>query len=305
MATKRDYYDILGVSKTASEAEIKTAYRKLARQHHPDVDKSPGAAEKFKEISEAYQVLSNVEKKRAYDQFGHSAFDPGGGFGPGAGGPFGGFRTYSYSTGKGNPNVDFDFGGFADPFDLFEQIFGMGGFGGPFGGAAGGAYRRTPTYQLEIAFEEAIHGTTKTVRLEDEKGKQKEMTIKVPAGVDNGTRMRFEGVDIVFRVRRHPEFLREGADIFSEVTLTIPQVVLGDVVTVKTVWGEVSLKVPAGTEPGALIRIRDKGVPHLRSSGYGDHYVRVRLQIPEKLSSEEKGLYEKLQKLSSKKKSWF
>lgn len=300
MATKRDYYEVLGVPKTASDAEIKSAYRKLARQHHPDVDKSPGAADRFKEISEAYQVLSNAEKRKAYDQFGHAPFEPGGGFGAGAGGPFGGFRTYTYSG--GGPQVDFDFGGFADPFDLFEQIFGMGGFGGA---GFGQAYRRQPTYQLEISFDEAINGVTKEIEVADAEGKRKRLSIKIPAGVDNGTRMRFEGIDIVFRVPRHPEFIREGADIFSEITLTIPQVVLGDVVRVNTVGGPVNLKVSAGTEPGSLIRIKGKGVAKLQGAGKGDHYVRVKLQVPQKLSGEEKELYEKLAKFSSKKKGWF
>lgn len=306
MATKRDYYEILGVNKGASEAEIKSAYRKLARQHHPDVDKSAGAAERFKEVSESYQVLSDSQKKKAYDQFGHAAFEPGGGFGAGAGSPFGGFKTYSYSTRGGGPNVEFDFGGFADPFDLFEQIFGMGG-GGPFGGAGSpfGGYQRTPTYQMEVSFEESVRGATKEVQLQDGQGKVKKMTLKVPAGVDNGTRIRFEGIDIVFRVQRSAEFHREGADIFSEVTLSIPQLVLGDVAEVKTVWGKVNLKVPAGTEPGALIRIKDQGMPNLRGGGKGDHYVRVKVEVPKKITSEEKELYEKLNNLKSKKKNWF
>lgn len=301
MATKRDYYEILGVNKSATDAEIKSAYRKLARQHHPDVDKTQGAAEKFKEISESYQVLSDQQKRKAYDQFGHAAFDAAGagGFG-GAGGPFGGFRTYSYS-GNG-PKVDFDFGGFSDPFDLFEQIFGMGG---SFGGQGFGSYQRQPTYQLEISFEEAVMGTTKEVVIPEKQGRSKRMTIKVPSGVDNGTRIRFDNVDIIFRVRRHPDFLREGDDIFSDVTLSVPQIILGDVVEVKTVWGKVNLRIPAGTESGALIRIKDQGVPHVRGSGKGDHYVRVKMEVPKKLTSEEKNLYEKLAALRSKKKSWF
>jgi molecular chaperone DnaJ len=298
MATKRDYYEVLGVPKAASDAEIKTAYRKLARQHHPDIDKTPGASDRFKEISEAYQVLSDTEKRKAYDQFGHTPFEPGG-FGAGAGGPFGGFKSYTYST--GGPKVDFDFGGFSDPFDLFEQIFGMGGMGG-----FGGNYRRTPTYQMDISFDEAVFGADKSVEISDEQGKSKRMTIKIPAGIDNGTRMRFEGVDIIFRVNRNPEFLREGTDIFSEVTLTIPQIVLGDAVDVKTIWGEVKLKIPAGAQPGSLIRIKGKGVPYVRnSSSKGDHYVRIKLEVPQKLSSEEKKLYEELNKLKTKKKSWF
>lgn len=300
MATKKDYYEILGVSKSASEAELKSAYRKLARSHHPDIDKTAGAADKFKEISEAYQVLSDPGKRKTYDQFGAAAFAPGQGF-PGAqgGNPFaGGFKTYAYSSSRGNP-----FEGFEDPFELFEQIFGGGN---PFAGFGGGqAYRRTPTYQLELSFEEAVHGTSKEVQIPGETSKGKRMNLKVPAGVDNGTRMRFEGMEIVFRVKRHPEFLREGSDIFSEINLMIPQIVLGDIVEIETVWGKVNLKVPTGTEPGSLIRIKDKGVPNLQKSGKGDHYVRVKLEVPKKLSAEEKSLYEKLLSLKSRKKSWF
>src|SRR3989339_926023 len=125
---KRDYYEILGVNKSASAEELKSAYRKLARKHHPDIDKTAGAAERFKEIGEAYQVLSDTQKKQAYDQFGHAAFDRSQGFpgGAGAGGfnPFGGggggWKTYTWSQGGGGPNAGFDFGGFEDPFDLFE-----------------------------------------------------------------------------------------------------------------------------------------------------------------------------------------
>lgn len=299
MATKRDYYEVLGVAKNASEQEVKSAYRKLARAHHPDVDKTSGAESRFKEISEAYQVLSDPEKKKTYDQFGHAAFTSGSGF-PGGGGGAGGPFRYTYSTGGGNPNVGFDFGGFEDPFSLFEQIFGMGGMSG-FGGRT---YRQNPTYQLEIDFEDAVFGTTKHVQVQDD-GRKKELTIKVPAGVDNGTRMRFEGMDIIFRIRRHPDFTRDGTDIFSEITLTIPQIVLGDVVEVKTVWGRVNLKVPIGTEPGALIRIKGQGMPNLRGSSKGDHYVRVKLEVPKKLSVEERNLYEKLLSLKPHKKSWF
>ncbi|MDO8570048.1 MAG: DnaJ C-terminal domain-containing protein [Candidatus Daviesbacteria bacterium] len=299
MANKKDFYEILGVTKSASDAEIKSAYRKLARSHHPDIDKSAGAADKFKEISEAYQVLSDPGKRKTYDQFGADAFSPGSG-GGGGGNPFagGGFRNYSYSTSSGNP-----FSGFEDPFDLFEQIFGGGN---PFSGFGGGqAYKRTPTYQLELSFEEAVHGTSKEVQIPGESGRSKKMNLKIPAGVDNGTKMRFEGMDIVFRVKRHHEFLREGSDIFSEINLSIPQIVLGDVVEVETVWGKVNLKVSTGTEPGSLIRIKDKGAPNLQRAGKGDHYVRVKLEVPKKLSTEEKSLYEKLLSLKSHKKSWF
>ena len=296
MATKRDYYEILGVSKSASDAEIKSAYRKLARKHHPDVDKSAGAAEKFKEISEAYQVLSDAQKRKSYDQFGHSGPTPFGGFGN-----QGGSRTYSWSSGGGNPNVQFDFGGFEDPFDLFEQIFGGSGFGG--------FQRRRPTYQLSISFDEAMKGISKDVEIEerDQHGRltRKRLKIKVPAGVDNGTKMRFNDLDIVFNVSRNLEFLREGADIFSEITVNIPQLVLGDVFEVNTVQGKVKVKVPPGTQPGSLVKLKGKGVPRLGTTGHGDHYVRVNLEVPKNPSKQEKQLYEELYNLSAKKKGWF
>lgn len=300
MAAKRDYYEILGVNKNAPDAEIKAAYRRLARLHHPDVDKTAGAEQRFKEISEAYQVLSDTQKKQAYDQFGHSAFEPGagGGFGGAGFNPFGGFRTYNYSG--GNPNVEFDFGDFQDPFSLFEQFFGSSGFGDIF--------RRRPTYQMELTFDEAISGVTKEIEVEkrERNGQtsRSRMSIRVPAGVDTGTKMRFGEMDIVFRVKPHPEFQREGADIFSETTLSIPQLILGDLIKVKTIEGIINLKVTPGTDPGTLIKIKGKGVTSLQG-GKGDHYVRVKVSIPKRLSSEEKRLYEELKDLSNKRKGWF
>lgn len=297
MATKKDLYEILGVGKKASAEEIKSAYRRLARKHHPDIDKAAGAAERFKEISEAYQILSDSQKKQAYDQFGHAAFDrsgasgSGGPFGGVQGSPFGGYRTYSWSSGGAGPNMDF--GGFEDPFDLFEQIFGGAS---PFGG-----YRSRPTYQMNLTFNEAIKGVTKEIEIEQRNDKgtleRKRMKIKVPAGVDNGTKMKFGDIDIIFQVERHPEFIREGADVFSELKVSIPQLILGDMFEIKTVEGKVKVKIPPGTPPGSLVRLKGKGVPSLRG-GHGDHFIRVMLQIPQNLSAEEKQLYQKLKELS-------
>ncbi len=306
MATKRDFYEILGVSKTASEAEIKSAYRKLARTHHPDIDKSAGAAEKFKELSEAYQVLSDPSKKRNYDQFGHAAFSggsPGGGnpFSGGQGNPFGGF-SYSWNSSAGGQNPQ----DFVDPFDLFNQIFGgMGGFGGDF--AQG--FRRRQAYQMDLTFDEAVHGVTKEVEIQRIEGNHRQavnerMSIKVPAGVNNGTKMRFGDVDLVFRVRADKEFVREGSDIFSEIHLGVPQAVLGEVVEIKTIHGKVKLKIPAGTQAGSLVRVKGKGVPTLKGS-VGDHYVRILVDIPKNLTSDEHKLYEQLANFKNKKKNWF
>ena len=283
MATKRDYYEILGVTKTASGAELKSAYRKLARLHHPDIDKSEGADIRFKEIGEAYQVLSNPGKRQNYDRFGHT----------GPTNPFGGGGGQSYQWSSGNPNVQFDFGGFEDPFQLFEQIFGMSGFGGA-------GFKRRPTYQMNLSFDESIHGSTKQISVDGKK-----LTIKIPAGVDNGTKMRFGEIDLSFRVNRHPDFIREGADVFSEINVSIPQLVLGDVFEVNTVTGKVSVKVPPGTQPGSLVRLKAKGMPRLGSTGHGDHYVRVNMSVPQNPSKDEKKLYEELYNLGSKKKTWF
>lgn len=319
---KKDYYSTLGVSKSASDSEIKSAYRKLARKHHPDVDKSVGAEARFKEVSEAYQILSDSNKRKTYDQFGSAAFEPGaggagaygnpfsgaGGFNPfdsAQGGPFGqGGFSYSWSSSGGqggDPPAD----GFVDPFDLFEQIFGMSGFGEQFAQS----FRRRQTYQMDLTFDEAVHGVRKEVEIQRVEGNQNKvsrerMTIKVPAGVDEGVRMRFGDVDLVFRVKRHPEFLREGSDIFTESSLTVPQAVLGDTIDVKTIHGMVKLKVPAGTQSGSLIRIKGKGVPTLKG-GTGDHYVRIKVEVPKTVSAEEKKLYEQLSTLKGKKKSWF
>ena len=161
---------------------------------------------------------------------------------------------------------------------------------------------------MNLSFDEAISGTTKEIEVEKRERngtvKRERMTIRVPAGVDDGTRMRFGEIEIVFRVRSHPEFTREGSDILSEKTLTIPQLVLGDTIEVNTIEGSVKVKIPAGTEPGALVRIKGRGVASLRG-GKGDHYVRIKVDIPKNLSAKEKKLYEELKDASSKKKSWF
>lgn len=282
-----DYYKTLGVEKSATAEDIKKAYRKLAVQFHPDKNKSKEAEEKFKEINQAYEVLGNPQKRQQYDQFGSAAFENGG-----AGGPFGGFGgqggpfTYTYSTnGQG-----FDFGGFSDPFDIFEQFFGGGA--SPFG-------RRKPTYSLRIDFMEAVKGTTKTVSLD---GKKKD--IKVPAGVHEGSRIQFSDFDIVISVSASSKFRREGYDIVTELSVPFTEAVLGGVEEVETVQGKVKLKIPAGTQPMTLIRITGKGVKHVNSSSYGDHYVRVNIDIPSKLSSRQKELLEEFAE-EAKKKRWF
>lgn len=285
-----DYYKVLGVSKSATADEIKKAYRKLAVEFHPDKNKSKEAEEKFKEINQAYEVVGNEQKRKQYDQFGAAAFENGGRGGDPFGGGFGGFGgqqgpfTYQYSNGGA------DFGGFSDPFDIFEQFF--GGANSPFG-------RRKPAYSLGIDFMDAIRGTEKTVTID---GKKRD--IKVPAGVNEGSRIQFKEFDIVISVSGSQKFQREGYDIISEIKISMTEAALGSVEDVETVEGVVKLKIPSGTQPGTLMRMKGKGVKHVNSANHGDHYVRVQLDIPTKLSSKQKELLEEFDK-ESKKKHWF
>jgi DnaJ-class molecular chaperone len=295
----KDYYETLGISKSASADEIKKAYRKLALEYHPDRNKTKEGEAKFKEVTKAFEVLSNEEKRKQYDQFGHAAFEQGAGAGGpfgGAGGPFGGFGgqggqygpfTYTYSGGGGQG----DFGGFSDPFEIFEQFFG-GGFG---------QRQRRPAYSISISFDEAIHGTEKTVTIDG-----KSQKIKIPAGVDSGNRIRFDTYDVVVDVQESSKFQRQGYDIVADRELSFAQAAIGGEIEVETVDGKIKIRVPAGTQPNTLIRLSGKGVKHVRGSGKGDHYVRIKITIPKKLSNKQKELLEEFEKESSKSgKSWF
>ncbi|MBI3955854.1 DnaJ domain-containing protein [Candidatus Gottesmanbacteria bacterium] len=302
MATKRDYYDILGVGKSASVDEIKRAYRKLALEWHPDRNKAAGANEKFKEINEAYAVLSDPKKKETYDQFGHSAFAPGaGGFGETRQGPF----TYTWSSG-GPQAGGFGDGDFIDPFEIFEQFF-----GGGFSRSAGQRARRE-VYEITIEFMEAVKGVTKEVHVPRGRagdpserlgaGGSVRKTIKIPAGVDSGSRIRFDDFDIVVEVRPDKRFKREGNDLIIDHEITYAQAALGAVVEVSTVDGPLSIRIQPGTQPGTLIRLRGKGVPSVRGVGplrseasRGDQYVRIRLTIPTHLSRRQRELLEELE----------
>jgi DnaJ-class molecular chaperone len=283
MPTKRDYYDILGVSKDASEADIKKAYRQKALKFHPDKNKSKDAEKKFKEVNEAYEVLSNPQKKQAYDQFGHAAFDPRSGFGgfPSAGrtyrqGPF----TYTYTTGA-NPFADFGFD-FSDPFEIFESFF---------GGAS--PFRRGPAkphYSLKVSFMEAIKGTEKTIV---HQGKQHQ--VKIPAGANDGTRINFADFTVSINVLPDDTFKRDGYDLFVDHQIPFTLAILGGTTTVPTVDGDLKIKIRPGTQPATMIRLRDKGAPHLRGSGRGDQYIRLIVTLPKNLNRKQKQLLRQLQ----------
>jgi DnaJ-class molecular chaperone len=295
-----DFYRVLGVSKSATADEIKKAYRKLALQYHPDRNKSKESEGKFKEVNQAYEVLSDSQKRQTYDQFGSAAFEQGGptGQGPfGAGGPFGGFGgqqgpfSYTYTTsGQGPQGFDFGGGGFSDPFEIFEQFFGGAS---PFGRA-----QRRTTYSLTISFMEAVNGVTKRVELAG-----KTQTIKIPAGVDNDSRVRFGDYDVVIEVTPDKRFRREGYDIVSDKEISFAQAALGDAIEVETVQDTVKIKVPAGTQAETVIRLRGKGVKMIRGSGHGDHYVRIKVTVPKNLSPHQKELLKEFE--NSKKHGWF
>lgn len=279
----KDFYEVLGVSKNASQAEIKSAYRKLAMQWHPDRNKDAGAEAKFKEINNAYGVLSDSTKKQTYDQVGHGAYNQQGGSSAGAGawGQQGPFSYYSNMGGQGQ-NVEFDFGG-VDPFDIFEQFF---GFRSPQGG---GRTTRRNLFEMQLTFDEAVKGVTKNAVIGG-----KERSIKVPAGVDTGSRIRFSDFDIQVRVLPSHMFKREGQDVYIEKEISFPQAVLGDTVEVRTIDDSVKLKVRPGTESGTAVRLQGKGIPVPNSRERGDQYVIFKIDVPDHVSGKAKKLIEDL-----------
>ncbi|MFP7733185.1 molecular chaperone DnaJ [Priestia aryabhattai] len=352
--SKRDYYEVLGISKSATKDEIKKAYRKLSKQYHPDINKAEDAADKFKEVKEAYEVLSDDQKKAHYDQFGHT--DPNQGFGG-----FGGGGS--------------DFGGFGFE-DIFSSIFG------------GGGRRRDPNaprqgadlqYTMTLSFEEAVFGKETTIEIPREETcetchgsgakpgtkvdtcshcngsgqlnveqntpfgrvvnrrachhcsgtgkiikekcttchgdgkvtKRRKINVKIPAGVDDGQQLRVSaqgepGVNggppgdlyVVFHVRTHEFFERDGDDIYCEMPLTFAQAALGDEVEVPTLHGKVKLKIPAGTQTGTKFRLKGKGVANVRGYGQGDQHIHVRVVTPTKLSEKQKQLLREFAELS-------
>ena len=359
MESTRDYYEVLGVAKDADAAEIKKVYRKKAMKYHPDQNPDdPSAEEKFKELGEAYEILSDEDKRAAYDRYGHAAFKAGG---MGSGGRGGG-----------------GFGGFHDPMDIFSQVFG-GAFGGGFDDLFGGGGRRRGSggqkrgsdlrYDLEITLEEAAHGTEKELEIEkhmpcarckssgsasgggsktcqtcggqgavmrqagifvqqsacpDCKGtgevianpcpscrgqgrvqKAERIRIKIPAGVDSGTRLRSSGngdqgmrggpagdLYVFLHVMKHDVFERSGEDLYCEVPVSFATATLGGEMNVPTLEGKASIKVPAGTQGGTVFRLRNRGVKDISTGRKGDLHVEANVEVPTRLNAEQK---EKLQ----------
>jgi len=309
----KDYYKILGVDKNASEKDIKKAFRRLARKHHPDVNPNDARAEdRFKEINEAHEVLSDPEKRRKYDRLGadwHRYQQ--------RGGEPGGFDWGRWTTGQPGVNVRYgtpedlqDLFGADSPFsDFFSQIF--GGMGG---GPGAGGFRQQIRPQrgqdfeqpVEISLQEAYGGTTRILQKDNQR-----LEVKIPAGARTGTRVRMGGHggrgvggaqpgDLFLRVRVMPDrrFERKEADLHTTVPVDLYTMVLGGEVRVPTMTGEVVLTIPAGTQSGRSFRLRGKGMPRLRQPDqHGDLYAKVEVRLPTKLTPKEQELFEQLRDL--------
>jgi curved DNA-binding protein len=300
VADGRDFYEILGVQRSASQDEIQQAYRKLARAYHPDVNSDPAAEDRFKDIAEAYAVLSDPQTRRRYDAFGPDFrqvpedVDPEtwrraragagragpGGFGPG--GPFG----------EGAGDVDLE--------DLLGGLF--GGRAGRGWGPIAGADQEA---ELEVTVEEAYHGAQRTMTMQGADG-QRSFDVRVPAGVTNGQRIRLAGqggrgsgggrpgdLYFVIRIARHPRYRVEGRDLHVDVPLAPWEAALGTSVVVDTPGGETKVKVPAGTSSGRRLRLRGRGLPHHRGRP-GDLFAEIKIMVPGALSPGERELFEQL-----------
>jgi curved DNA-binding protein len=301
-ATFRDYYETLGLAKSASADEIKSAFRKLARKHHPDLAKDKKAAEeKFKEINEAYEVLSDPEKRKKYDEYGSNWQHAGNGF---QGAPGGGSGYGSGGFGGGSAGgTDFHFGG-TGYSDFFEQFFGTRR-GRGFGGGAG--FEETPQRgrdveaDILVTLEEALNGATRQISFR--KGNAPDVqtyTVRVPKGVREGQRIRLAGQgesggDLYLRVKmqQHPDYRFEGSDILHDVEVPAWRAVLGGELTIPTPDGKAKLKIPAGTQSGRKFRIPGRGLPE-KGGGRGDFYAVMEIEVPETLTPEQRDLWEKL-----------
>ncbi|WII73056.1 DnaJ C-terminal domain-containing protein [Bdellovibrio sp. 22V] len=311
---KKDFYSILGVSRSASAEEIKKAYRKLAMQFHPD--KNPGdkkAEEKFKEISEAYDVLSDQKKRDMYDQFGHAGSQ---GFG-GAGGPFGGAGGFG-GFGGGAGGAGHGQGG--DPFqdifgDVFSEIFGARGGPGAAGARGGRRQQAKGTdlrYTLNISFEESALGTEKVISfMRQRSGKEEsaKLSVNVPAGVKEGQRLKLAGegdstsgagsagdLYVIINIQDHPLFKRNENDVTLDLPIMYTDAILGTNIEVPTLTGKAMIRIPPGTHSGQTFRLKGKGFPKLGGFGSGDMLVKVVVDTPHHLSSRQKELIEELSK---------
>ncbi len=292
----KDYYKTLGVQKNATAADVKKAYRRLARQFHPDVNKSADASKKFKEVNEANEVLSDLEKRKRYDQLGPDWERYAQTGATGRGGNGGGFQ-WVYTGAPGASPFE---AGESDFSDFFQSVFGSR-FGQPAAGT--GTRRRTARsraiadaeYPIEVTLPEAHKGAERVLELQGEDGKTKRLTVKIPAGVRDGQRIRLAGqaaggdLYLQMKVKPHPLFTRDGDDVRLELPVALHEALLGAEVTVPTLKGRVSLRIPPETQNGRTIRLAGQGMPRA-GGGFGDLYVTVKVVLPTKLNDKEREL---------------
>jgi curved DNA-binding protein len=301
----RDYYEVLGVPRDASADDIRAAYRRLARQYHPDVNKEPGAEDRFKEVAEAYEVLRDSEKRERYDRLGPN-WKAGDDVSGAAG--FEGFEGFTPRGGRGfgeGVRVEFREGG--DFSDFFQSFFGARGRGAARGGFDGFSTRGSDEEAtLELSLEEAVRGGRRKISL----GGGRDYEVNIPAGVRDGQRIRLAGEggrgagdgppgDLFLRVRikPHPRFRVEGSDLHTDLPVSPWEAALGATVEVRTLTGTARVRVPPGSSTGRKLRLRGQGLPGPRG-GTGDLYAHVKVMVPKKLTDQERELFEQLAKVS-------
>lgn len=308
MGKKKDYYEVLGIDRNADGNAVKKAYRKLAKKYHPDTNHdNPQAEEKFKEVTEAYNVLNDAEKRKLYDQFGHAAFEEEFGAAGSHENPRGNYQDFHYN----GSDIDLD--------DLLHNIFGHSGgfkgshfkahFGRDFGqnafyGAEDASYRKGQdmTAQVEVSFEEAALGCDKMIHFQNPDGSLESLQVHIPAGIDNGQKVRLKGKGMPGRnggepgnlllevkVGKSSYYNRKGQDVYTTVSIPFVTAALGGEVIVNTLYGKVSCRIKEGTQSGTKIRLQGKGIVSMKNSAIkGDQYVIIQIQVPRHLNPEAK-----------------
>lgn len=318
MAARRDCYEVLGVARDVDEAALKKAYRKLAKKYHPDTNKGvPGADEKFKEVTQAYEILSDPEKRKLYDQFGFAPFEAGAG--PEAyreweaqnrayqeqafrNRAFHGGASQRHRAGQGRGSREFHFEG--DMEDLFDRFFG-GGFGETGESGFRNGYKQHDfrsrgsdvAATLRIDFREAVFGCDKMISWQDENGRTQSLKVHIPAGIESGKKLRLKGKgqegsggaagDLLLEVEVAPskEYERRGKDVYTTAQIPYPTAALGGEVMIPTLYGNVSCKIAAGTQSGSRIRLRGKGIADMKNPALrGDQYVTIQIRVPRSLT---------------------